>query len=74
MPNLFDAIRKAISVNDFDVAVYIIQTALGQKDGFNASIYFTIDSEDIWRDLSPSGRCSMLQSYIAFEVVNFSVA
>lgn len=66
---LFNALAVAITLDDFDEAIIIIQDSLG-GNSFNADIWFeetTIYSH--WEKLSSDGRFSLMRRYIAFEVM-----
>lgn len=71
MINLFQAIREAIFETDFNSAIAIIQDALGQTDGGNASIFFTSEDEEYWADASEDFRFLRISQYIKFEVRDF---
>jgi hypothetical protein len=66
--NLLKSINKAVKCSNLNDAVFIIQTAIQQTDGFNASIYFA-DSPG-WDRMPVIERKKILSKYIAYELCN----
>ncbi len=66
---LWEDIKKAIQEDDANEAIYIVQEAIGQDAGDNASVFFSegdIDAE--WLKMDADARADKLKEYINYEL------